>query len=92
MNAKTFCEELKQIQRDANEKVVALVNKVQKEEGLEWDTTEQVSFVDDPNWNYAADAFAEMTGWIYDRLHGRTRSDKKSVTKKIRKALGYTYP
>lgn len=92
MNSKTFTEELEKIYREANEKVVALVNKAQEEEGLSWDTTENVSFADDPNWNYKADAFAEMGGWIYDRLNGMTRLDKKSITKKIRKALGYSYP
>lgn len=92
MDSKTFSDELEKIYRETNEKVVALVNKVQEEEGLGWDTSESVSFADDPNWNYKADAFAELSGWIYDRLNGMTRLDKKSVTKKIRKALGYSYP
>ena len=92
MDAKTFDRELEKIYRDANEKVVALVNQAQEEEGLAWDTDKALSFSDDPNWNYRADGFAQMTGWIYDRVRGLNRLAKKSVTKKIRKALGYSYP
>ena len=92
MDAKVFADELEKIYREANEKVVALVNKAQEDEGLSWDTSEAVSFADGQYWSYKADAFAEMGGWIYDRLAGRTRGHKKSMTKRIRKALGYSYP
>lgn len=92
MTSQEFEQELKRIQEQANKAVTELVNKAQADEGLEWDTDKPVSFVDHANWNYPADAFAELTGWIYDRLAGRNRLHKKSVTKKIRKALGYTYP
>ena len=92
MKAQQFTEELKKIQQEANEKVVNLVNQAQKEEGLDWSTDKALSFQNDPNWNYPADGFAEMAGWIYDRVAGRNRLHRKSVTKRIRKALGYTYP
>lgn len=30
--------------------------------------------------------------WIQDRINGKKPKDRGSLTKKIRKALGYTYP
>lgn len=92
MNARQFADELGKIEEETRNKVVELVNRAQAEEGLGWDTDKPISFVDDPNWNYKADGLAEMAGWVYDRLAGRNRLHKKSVTKRIRKALGYSYP
>jgi hypothetical protein len=92
MNAKIFAQELDKIVETAREQIVELVQKAQKEDGLEWDTRESISFVEDTGWQNKADSLAEIAGWIYDRLNGKTRLDKKSVTKKLRKALGYTYP
>ena len=92
MNAETFNNELRKIYDETNEKVVALVNKAQAEDGFTWDTDKSASFANDSNWIRSADDFAEMTGWIYDRLRGKTRFDRGSMTKKIRKTLGYSYP
>lgn len=39
-----------------------------------------------------ADDLCLSGAWIYDRLNGKLPRDRGSVTKKIRKALGYTYP
>lgn len=92
MKAEQFEQELHKINVETMDKVRELVQRAQKEEGLEWDTVEPVSFRDDPAWQNYADGFAEMCGWIYDRLNGINRLHKKSMTKKIRKVLGYTYP
>jgi len=92
MNAKQFAEELDKINTEAWDKARELVQRAQAEEGMNWDTDRPVSFHDDPAWQYNADGLAELGGWVYDRLNGRNRLHKKSVTKKIRKALGYTYP
>lgn len=92
MTAQEFEKELQKINSETMDKVRELVQRAQKDEGLEWDTDQPVSFHDNPNWQNYADGFAEMTGWIYDRLSGRNRLHKKSVTKRIRKALGYSYP
>lgn len=92
MNAQTFETELRKIEDEARQKVVALVNKAQEDEGLDWNTDKPISFADSCIWYSPADGFAELAGWIYDRLAGRNRLHKKSMTKRIRKALGYTYP
>lgn len=89
MNSKTFENELNAIYCETNKRVVALVNQAQADEGLYWNIDKPLSFADSPNWNYRADAFAELTGWIYDRVRGMSvGKDKKSMTKKIRMALG----
>lgn len=92
MNAQEFARDLKNIQEVAHQKIVELVQQAQADEGLSWDTDKAVSFADDPNWQRSADGFAESAGWIYDRLNGRNRLAKRSMTKRIRKALGYAYP
>lgn len=92
MNARQFADELQKINNETMDKVRELVNRAQADEGLSWDTDQPVSFCDDPNWERLADDLASMGGWVYDRLNGRNRLHKKSVTKKIRKAIGYTYP
>jgi hypothetical protein len=37
------------------------------------------------------DDLALMRAWIEDRLNGRYPKDKKSMTRKMRRILGYTY-
>lgn len=96
MNASEFEKELEKILDETNDRVVSLVHKTQQEDGLEWDTDKPVSWANSTlshnNWEGKADGFALIAGWIHDRLNGRTRLSKKSMSKKIRKALGYTYP
>lgn len=92
MTSEEFAKELDTIITEANDKIVTLVHKAQADEGLNWDTNEKVSFHDDSNIERRTDDLACMGGWIRDRLNGINRLDKKSLTKKIRRALGYTYP
>lgn len=92
MKAEEFAKRLDDLENEFRTKIVELVNDAQKDEGFDWDTEQRLSFYDDPTWQRRADSIAELAGWIYDRVNGMTRLDKKSVTKKIRKALGYTYP
>lgn len=42
-----------------------------------------------PDAERMADDFALLAAWIYDRLNGENPSARRSVTNKIRKALGY---
>ena len=46
-------------------------------------------FIEGPDAERAVDDFALLTAWIYDILAGRKYDDKKSVTRRIKKALGY---
>lgn len=92
MDVKEFDTQLREILNETNDKVVQLVIEARNSHADGWDGRKPVSYADDPNWQRAADGFAEMTGWIYDRMHGRNRLHRQSMTKKIRKALGYSYP
>jgi hypothetical protein len=42
-----------------------------------------------PDAERMADDFALLAAWIYDRLNGENPREKRSMTNKIRKALGY---
>lgn len=92
MKAQEFNDQLKAIVDEYNDKIVTLVHKAQEENGLDWNTDKPLPFYDDPNIERIADSVACMGGWIYDRIAGRNRLHKKSMTKKIRKALGYASP
>ena len=39
-----------------------------------------------------SDSLCKSGAWVQDRLNGYFPSNRKSLTKKIRKALGYTFP
>lgn len=93
MKQAEFETQLKAIQADANKKVADLVLALRDTNADGWDGDKPVDFAGNGgNWERTADAFAELAGFIHDRMNGRRRSEKKSMTKKIRKALGYTYP
>lgn len=92
MTNEEFARDLANVVEVSRVKVVELVTDAQNAEGLAYDTTESVSFAEDPAWQRQADALAELAGWIHDRLHGRNRLSRGSVTKRIRRALGYTVP
>jgi hypothetical protein len=92
MDGQEFYTELDKIIKETNQKIVSLVHKAQEENGLNWDTDLPLPFADDPNIERRADDLACMGGWVHDRINGRNRLSKKSITKKIRKALGYSYP
>ena len=90
MTEQEFNTELEKIAKEAWDKARELVFKAQTDEGMDWQTDKPVSFHGGMYYK-SCDSLAELAGWIYDRLDGKTRMDKKSMTKKIRKALGYTY-
>jgi hypothetical protein len=39
-----------------------------------------------------SDSMCKSGAWIADRINGKYPRDRGSLTKKIRKALGYTFP
>ena len=39
-----------------------------------------------------SDSMCKSGAWIVDRINGKMPRDRGSLTKKIRKALGYTFP
>lgn len=39
-----------------------------------------------------SDSMCKSGAWIVDRINGKYPRDRGSLTKKIRKALGYTFP
>lgn len=43
------------------------------------------------NIEHIIDGFCLKGAWIQDRINGKMPKDRGSLTKKIRKALGYTY-
>lgn len=45
-----------------------------------------------PDVERCIDDLAVRAGWIYDSLNKKTKKRGMSVTQKIRKVLGYTYP
>lgn len=49
----------------------------------------QNEFIGGPDAQRAVDDFALLTAWIYDILEGRKYDDKKSMTRRIKKSLGY---
>jgi len=77
--------------RVLDKELVELVNTYQyscESRGSPRDNFEEL---DNGDFGRRLDALAERRGWIEDRLNGRTWSNRK-CTKKIRRALGYTYP
>lgn len=92
MTPKEFEIKLYKIELETWDNVSVLVNQARLEELGEGHDDKPISYADDPNWQRRADALGELCGWIYDRMHGKNRGDKRSMTRKIRKALGYTYP
>lgn len=92
MNALEFNERLRALQAQFNADVVKLVHEAQESNGLGIDTTIPLEFHDDPTTERIVDDIACMAGWIADRLKGINRLHRKSLTKKIRRALGYTSP
>lgn len=48
--------------------------------------------IDNPSIEREVDEIAVLGGWIYDMLNGIEHTSNKSMQKKIRKVLGYTFP
>lgn len=91
MNGAKFAGDLQALVNKFNDEVVALVHKAQEEDGLSWDTNKPVSWVDD-QYDHEVDTIVQIGGWVHDRLHGINRLHKKSLTKKLRRVLGFTAP
>ena len=91
LNGAKFAGDLQALVNKFNSDVVELVHRAQEEEGLDWQTDKPVSWADD-QYDHEVDNILQIGGWIYDRLHGRNRLHRKSLTKKLRKALGFTSP
>jgi hypothetical protein len=90
MKQSDFEKQLKAIQEDANKKVADLVLALRDTNADGRDGYEPVDFANNGgNWEHTADAFAELAGFIHDRMNGRNRNERKSMTQKLRKALGY---
>lgn len=85
--AEEFNARLSAVEERARSEASELVLMYRQLEKLEDD--QPVSFADDPNVERTTDDFALLSGWINDRLHGINRLHRQSVTKKIRRALGY---
>ena len=92
MNASEFNEQLKDLTDNFREQVASLVMQARADTEDGEFGKDPVTWVDNPNWERTVDGIAELAGWTHDRLNGRTRLDRRSMTKKIRRALGYTYP
>ena len=89
MDKDEFERKLAAILHKTNDEVVDLVIQARNEDADGWDGNKPVPYADDPNWQRKADGFAEMCGWIYDRMHGKNRMSRGSITVRLRKALGY---
>lgn len=92
MSEQEFLEKLKSLYEKFNEEIVNLVHDAQKSHGLDFNTDERLPFADSDKIENYRDYIACLGGWLSDRLNGINRLHKKSLTKKIRKALGYTNP
>ena len=94
MTEQEFDDQLKAIQHDMHLKVNALVKQAREENADGWLGTQPVDFhyMWSANGERVACAIAEKAGWIIDRMAGINHDAKSTTVKKIRKALGYTYP
>lgn len=92
MTEKEFTDRLKTIVDKLWVDVTALVHEAQEQDGLTIETNKEVSWYGFGSAEDSIDSLACAAGWIDDRMRGINRLHKKSLTKKIRKALGYTYP
>jgi hypothetical protein len=89
-----FERELQIIVDDTNDRIAALINRVRTERLGEYAGSQEVDSLVNYNrhqgWKRSADQLAQIGGWVYDRLNGKTAADRGSVSTKIRKALGYS--
>lgn len=92
MTDSEFANRLDVLVDDFNKEVVKLVHEARERNGLSIDTIKPISFAKDFLWQDAADRIVCIGGWIFDRLNGRNRLHRNSMTKKLRKVLGYTNP
>ncbi len=88
MNEQEFTEHVQAVVDRAHNDLVSLVRNYLGDEAFKESMPKQ----DDGHWNRPLDGLAETVGWVYDKLEGRVRPGRGSMTKKIRKALGYSMP
>ena len=90
MTEKEFTQELKTILDNSWEQVNNLVERAREQEG-KLNNTEPISWYYEFEYNgeRKADGFVELGGFICDKLQGMNRLNKKSLTRKLRKVLGY---
>lgn len=84
-----FDAELEKISDEAQARVVALMDRARTENADGENGTKPLDF---EIGERAVDRLALTVGWIYDRARGVNRMHPSSMTKKIRKALGYIVP
>jgi len=93
MKASEFTERLAAIRDEAADKAIALMGQARDENANGVAGDAPLDFADSRPWQDEADGFALLTGWLYDRVNGGDRLNKRtSMTVKLRKVLGYTYP
>ena len=92
MNSKEFTNQLDKLIDDFNKEVVELVHEAQIEDDLDIMTDKPISWVGEFDWQDVTDRIVLIGGWVFDRLNGRNRLSKRSMTKKLRKVLGYSQP
>ncbi len=83
-------EELCALSSVVNSTLDKAVAFTRKHYGVEKRETMPVS--NNGTWPRTLDAIIERVGMAIDQLQGRAPNAKGSTTKKLRKALGYTYP
>ena len=92
MTENEFTRELKEISEEARLKIVELVKQARDENADGFDGKNSVDWYDNSDWSRAVDGLIELGGWVYDRLDGKSIHNRSSMRRKLRKALGYTYP
>jgi len=93
MTAAIFAERLRALQNKFHEEVVHLVMEAQTSHGLDIATDEAMDEIaTDDRVENVVDDIVTTGGWVADRIRGINRLHRKSLTKKLRRALGYTCP
>ena len=93
MNTQEFNNKLDVIVDETIKQLNALVQEAYSREGKDMSNCEPISFRYEWNFNdESIDRLITAGGWVHDRLNGMTRLNRKSLTKKLRKALGYNIP
>lgn len=95
MTEAEFSKRLEAIAQEARQKTVKLVHEAMESRGFDPLEDNRLPFAgtsEYTTWEQGADNLATLGGWVYDRVHGRGRDHKQSMTRKIRRALGYSYP
>ena len=94
MTKDEFAEKLENLVREYNDKLTELVHTAQENEFGEggWNTDKELPYYDDSKIDDSVCNIIGHGAWVYDRIRGINRKKRRSMQKKIRKVLGYTYP